>query len=345
MRRIVGRRRAPGTAAAAGPRRRARPASGELARLSLPSASRTPAASERRHVGRAHAEARVAARAEHDVHAALGEQLAVGGVHLDSVRRDEPRVQHAEALAVARPGSGAGASKLTCPRPREARKPGQAPLPSARKSASSGDSARWIAAGPPRATRRRSSSGETECGAWAASRSSRPGRSAAASLATQRLAPGERRLGPRRIPGQQLQEDDGRQARRGQPVEVRERVRDVADRHRARGLERADRRRGRRARSRRPSAGRGSRRPPRPTARSRPPSSGSRPARCDSSRWQCALTRPGSRTPSPRSWTGPSGCAGIAGDDRPRRCDRRETATTTVADRRTRDRKQPGGPE
>ena len=54
---------------------------------------------QRGHVGPAHAEVAVAARAQHDVHAAAGEHLAVRGVHLHAVRGDEPRVQDAEAAS------------------------------------------------------------------------------------------------------------------------------------------------------------------------------------------------------------------------------------------------------
>ncbi len=221
-----------------------------------------PRGQQRRHVGGAHAQVAVAARAEDHVHAAPGQDLAIRRVELDAVRGDEALVQGTEAVGVAhgaqarrREGDVAEAAPL------EEARPGPAPARPGRPSR------RATRRGEARPGRRaapggRSSAGDTECGAWAASRTSTPGRSDAGDLGQALLGEGQDRLRLRGIPGEQLEVHHGRQARGRQQVQVAQGVRDVPDRDRAPLLEEADGAR----RSRRAS-------PPARSARGSPPRS------------------------------------------------------------------------
>jgi hypothetical protein len=83
---------------------------------------------QRRHVGGAHAEMAVAARAEDHVHAAASQDLAIHRVHLHAVRGDEARVKEPEAVRVAH-GAQAGRREGDAAEapPFEEGRPGSAP--------------------------------------------------------------------------------------------------------------------------------------------------------------------------------------------------------------------------
>ena len=211
-----------------------------LARLSVPRARRTPAASSAGTGGRPTPSARLLRGQTTTAHPARRQERA-------SRRRPPARSARPPAPGAARrarpgrrPGSAAAARR---PRARARAAPGRRPTrrrPSARNADSAADSARWMAAGPPLRTRARSSGAETECGACAARRICTSAGQVVRDLAGPRLGELQHGLGLRRVPGRAA-----RRRRRpprdrsGPSIEVGKAVRHVADRDRARSLERA----------------------------------------------------------------------------------------------------------
>ena len=327
-------------------RRRARRASGALARLSLPSASLTPAASERGDVGACPRRgsrccAGTARRGRPAPRAAPGRRRRPG-------RRAPPRAAGAARRGRRRsaPGSAAAGAKRDVPEPARGQEAGPGPGPVApgtapRRATRPGGSP------PGRPARPAGAAARARRSAARGPRAAARGRAAAPPprSRSEPLAPGERRLGLRRdptpgAPGTRRPTGSTRSGGRGARACSRRRRPPPCPQASSAAI--AARRPP--PRSRRPCAGRGSRRRPRPTARSRPPASGSVPARCDSSRWQWAFTRPGSSTPSPRSRSGRVGLAGVAATTDPDDAAVRN-GDDAVTDRGTRDRKQPGRPE
>ena len=275
------------------------------------------------------------------MHAPLGEPLAVDAVHLDAVRGHEPRMQRAEPVAVARPALSRGieAHLPEAARVEEAR-PGAAAL--GKEERLVGDSARWIAAGPAlrdqeraSAPARRSAEHEPRVAARdpAAAPAASPGR---ATRPTRAWPPPWRDPTPA-APGRRRHAGSTRPAARDARACSRRPRSPPSPPPRARGWPPMPRPRSRRPRRRPRLATTASTHGTKPVPLGRPAA-----ARCDSSRWQCALTRPGSSTPSPRSVERTVGRARISRTTHP--CDAtRGNGDDSLADRRTRDRKQPAG--